>query len=516
MNKSNQNYDTLSPGSSISIPTYSSGSSTSCLSGNSSLSSSPQQDNLVMPSQPIYILNQPMSNSSSSPSDSLSSLIMKQNAEDMQMSQAYSQSCMNPSEDYLDSSLSDDLDSNQTSSNLNMSSNLNSGRANRFFPDSVVDILNKWFNENQEYPYPDDNMTNILAKEANISAKQVRKWFANKRVRSNKCFKQTCRTKKERRQTKSISDAEMFNMHAYNKLNSDNEEESDDMVGQVNFTLTNLNFKKNKMSSKRGQITKCKSTNFNSSSPMPQYQYNSMAEHGQMISNELSDQVNDNLDQHQFYSDFSGHHQQQQHKSNLQRSASVQSAQELINLYNLSLWKNALLENSNNNNKTSLDNGHYGSMHCSQSFANQQSLAQQQQQQQQMQTTSSVTSAVVAAAALYNPYLLMNLFQNPIAFQAALTNRLLNLDNKTSSASSQQHQQQGNSFNESNGNNMEMSPNSAQHCYSGQSSGCGKMKTSRSSKTCLHKRRNSSLIKLQQGKFLLNLRKFFFLKVMFL
>jgi hypothetical protein len=510
MNKSNPNYDTLSPGSSISIPTYSSGSSTSCLSGNSSLSSSPQQDSHAMPSQPIYILNQPMSNSSSSPSDSLSSLIMKQNAEDMQLSQAYSQSCMNPSEDYLDSSLSDDLDSNQTSGHLNTSANLNSGRANRFFPDSVVDILNRWFNENQEYPYPDDNMTNILAKEANISAKQVRKWFANKRVRSNKCFKQTCRTKKERRQTKSISDADMFHVHAYSKLSSDNEEESDDMVGQVNFDLTNLNFKKSKMS-KRAPITKCKSTNFNASSPMPQYQCHGGFEPSQMMSNELSDQVNDNLDQHQqFYSDFGGHqhHQQQQQlKSSLQRSASVQSAQELINLYNLSLWKNALLENSNNN-KTSLENGHYGSMHCSQSFANQQSLAQQQQQQQ-MQTTSSVTSAVVAAAALYNPYLLVNLFQNPIAFQAALTNRLLNLDNKSSGASSQQQQQQGNSFNESNGNNMELSPSSAQHCYTGQSGGCGKMKTSRSSKTCLHKRRNSSLIKLQQGKCLRNLGIFF-------
>jgi hypothetical protein len=77
----------------------------------------------------------------------------------------------------------------------------NNSRVNRFFPDKVVDVLNKWFFENQEYPYPDDNMTNVLAREANISAKQVRKWFANKRVRSNKCLKTTCRTKKDRRQT---------------------------------------------------------------------------------------------------------------------------------------------------------------------------------------------------------------------------------------------------------------------------------------------------------------------------
>ncbi|CAF1147606.1 unnamed protein product, partial [Brachionus calyciflorus] len=91
------------------------------------------------------------------------------------------------------------------------------GRGNRFFPDNVVEILNKWFYENQEYPYPDENMTNALAREANISAKQVRKWFANKRVRSNKCYKQTfrakltstpCTTLKSRR-TKSTSEQDL-------------------------------------------------------------------------------------------------------------------------------------------------------------------------------------------------------------------------------------------------------------------------------------------------------------------
>jgi hypothetical protein len=57
-------------------------------------------------------------------------------------------------------------------------------------------VLKKWFDVNQDYPYPDENTTNVLAKEANISSKQVRKWFANKRVRSNKCVKQNSRSKK--------------------------------------------------------------------------------------------------------------------------------------------------------------------------------------------------------------------------------------------------------------------------------------------------------------------------------
>jgi hypothetical protein len=68
-------------------------------------------------------------------------------------------------------------------------------RGNRFFPDNVVEVLNKWFFDNQDYPYPDEQTTNWLAKEASISPKQVRKWFANKRVRSNKCYKQTFRSK---------------------------------------------------------------------------------------------------------------------------------------------------------------------------------------------------------------------------------------------------------------------------------------------------------------------------------
>jgi hypothetical protein len=108
-------------------------------------------------------------------------------------------------EEYSDSSMIDDFDNSMVSQAArDMSMNI---RVNRFFPESVVKILNKWFEENQDYPYPDDNMTNTLAKEANISAKQVRKWFANKRVRSNKCSKQVARRRKaSRRHLKSIGE----------------------------------------------------------------------------------------------------------------------------------------------------------------------------------------------------------------------------------------------------------------------------------------------------------------------
>ena len=101
------------------------------------------------------------------------------------------------SPEYLNSSLSDENNASMREAELG-----GARPVNRFFPDGVVDILNKWFYENQSYPYPDEGMTNVLAKEANISAKQVRKWFANKRVRSNKCYKQTFRVRKDLQQPK--------------------------------------------------------------------------------------------------------------------------------------------------------------------------------------------------------------------------------------------------------------------------------------------------------------------------
>jgi hypothetical protein len=202
-------------------------SSSSIGSPSSSLASSPQQTKTLTSkiiassasTKPIYINSYASSTNSteSSPapySTSLSSYKIEPDYDNDEMMNHNQQN----DDEFLDSSsMSDDMmlmNDNQVDQNCNMNNCLNgsinnngaSGRTNRFFPDTVVDILNKWFYENQDYPYPDENMTNILAKEANISAKQVRKWFANKRVRSNKCYKQTSRTTKKdsvksRRQT---------------------------------------------------------------------------------------------------------------------------------------------------------------------------------------------------------------------------------------------------------------------------------------------------------------------------
>ena len=195
------NYSHLSP------------SSTSSSYSTNSLSVSPQNhlQNMTINTNQIYLTNSSGSSNSPSSASSTASMSPVQDKDKNDSQHQYHQyGGSNTSDQYLDMSLSEDMDT----SNMNESTNQNNGKmsnsnkVNRFFADGVVDILNKWFLENQTYPYPDENMTNILAKEANISAKQVRKWFANKRVRSNKCVKQAVnkvkKDPKSRRQTVSV------------------------------------------------------------------------------------------------------------------------------------------------------------------------------------------------------------------------------------------------------------------------------------------------------------------------
>ncbi|CAF0757337.1 unnamed protein product [Adineta ricciae] len=69
-------------------------------------------------------------------------------------------------------------------------------RNTRFLGSRAVAVLNHWFQLNREYPYPDDERTDQLANEAGITQKQVKKWFANKRVRSQMCYKPLYRSRK--------------------------------------------------------------------------------------------------------------------------------------------------------------------------------------------------------------------------------------------------------------------------------------------------------------------------------
>ena len=196
------NYSHLSPSSSSSSSSYST----------NSLSISPENlQNMMINTNQIYLTASAGSSSSPSSASSTASMSPLQDKVKSESHHQYHQYGSNTSDQYLDMSMSEDLDSSNVneSSSQHTDKHSNMNKVNRFFADGVVDILNKWFVENQNYPYPDENMTNILAKMANISAKQVRKWFANKRVRSNKCVKQTVnKVKKEpksRRQTVSVN-----------------------------------------------------------------------------------------------------------------------------------------------------------------------------------------------------------------------------------------------------------------------------------------------------------------------
>lgn len=220
----------------------------------SSASASPKQRNacssMALPSHNDSLYTSPSAASSpASNSDSSTSAMSPSPPKDQEMQLEHGQHQQSTDQDnesaYFDASMSDDLDTSQQFGNQmypngyqGQSKFLNC-RGHRFFPDDVVHTLTRWFDENQNYPYPDENMTNALAKEANISAKQVRKWFANKRVRSHKCYKQTYRSKKEakvtgqngRHMTSNGYEGHIFeNDEPYYKSQfSDNEDLNDDM-----------------------------------------------------------------------------------------------------------------------------------------------------------------------------------------------------------------------------------------------------------------------------------------------
>lgn len=58
-------------------------------------------------------------------------------------------------------------------------------RTHRMLTPESTEILNNWYHNNVQYPYPNDEQVRQLAEMTGITARQVKKWMANKRVR---CF----------------------------------------------------------------------------------------------------------------------------------------------------------------------------------------------------------------------------------------------------------------------------------------------------------------------------------------
>nr|BAW32718.1 spiralian-TALE-D homeobox protein [Nipponacmea fuscoviridis] len=60
----------------------------------------------------------------------------------------------------------------------------NKSRSRQLNP-KAIQVMNEWYNENLESPYPNDEEKILLADKGGISLAQVKAWFANKRNRSS-------------------------------------------------------------------------------------------------------------------------------------------------------------------------------------------------------------------------------------------------------------------------------------------------------------------------------------------
>uniref|UniRef100_A0A0K0G4K3 Pre-B-cell leukemia transcription factor 4 (inferred by orthology to a human protein) n=1 Tax=Strongyloides venezuelensis TaxID=75913 RepID=A0A0K0G4K3_STRVS len=67
---------------------------------------------------------------------------------------------------------------------INVQHNKKRGRRN--FPKEVTTILEKYFNEHIDRPYPNDQEKLFLAEKCNLTTTQITNWFGNKRIRCMK------------------------------------------------------------------------------------------------------------------------------------------------------------------------------------------------------------------------------------------------------------------------------------------------------------------------------------------
>ena len=71
-----------------------------------------------------------------------------------------------------------------TSTSKHGKRNVTGQKKSRLLPKHAVKILESWYQENLENPYPSRDVTLSMAAEGGITVEQIRKWFANKRNRS--------------------------------------------------------------------------------------------------------------------------------------------------------------------------------------------------------------------------------------------------------------------------------------------------------------------------------------------
>ena len=50
-------------------------------------------------------------------------------------------------------------------------------------PHQVVSLLQEWFHQHKDWPYPNEEEQKKLAEEVGVSSKQINTWFINARKR---------------------------------------------------------------------------------------------------------------------------------------------------------------------------------------------------------------------------------------------------------------------------------------------------------------------------------------------
>jgi hypothetical protein len=78
-----------------------------------------------------------------------------------------------------------------------------------FINNVAVRIMTNWYERNIEHPYPSYETAEVMANAGNVSVEQVKKWFANRRLRFNNT-KHITDIAKRRKRCRTISQDDIF------------------------------------------------------------------------------------------------------------------------------------------------------------------------------------------------------------------------------------------------------------------------------------------------------------------
>ena len=70
-------------------------------------------------------------------------------------------------------------------------------------------IMNNWYERNIEHPYPSYDTAEVMAKAGGITVEQVKKWFANRRLRLGNT-KHITQIAKRRKRSRTVSQDDIF------------------------------------------------------------------------------------------------------------------------------------------------------------------------------------------------------------------------------------------------------------------------------------------------------------------